>query len=342
MRSPSPAIDASDSTRSDWRGWVISDGHGEKYTSEALLSRLPVMVARHIHGLANPSDVGQVIAALRLAFAAVDVELLQQARRVVQRTVAAVDMCVATAYFGAGAQLVLWDPKNRRLYVASVGRNRAVLARWDHTQPTAPATLWQTCETHSAATNQDEIERIQNLHPQREWSFLLRNNRLLGNLHTRSFGNYFWKCSVAARRSLLEYCHLPRMNLDALDTPPYVTAEPTVGVWEVTPVDNNRACLILGNTGLWERMDNHQAVPLVRRWKRDHPTAPNREAGNAAEHLVLNAFAGSIGVRAEMLAVVVFFDVMRADSNRVEQVNIGPNGVDNAPPVRRLQYHRWR
>lgn len=100
--------------------------------------------------------------------------------------------------------------------------------------------------------NQREVARIRFAHP--EEADLLTNGRIKGILKpTRHIGGALLKEPIARRfirgDSLTENWH-----------PPYTTASPEVSYRTLTPADR---FIVIGTDGLWDLIDNQEAVSLV-------------------------------------------------------------------------------
>lgn len=109
--------------------------------------------------------------------------------------------------------------------------------------------------------NVREVERILNEHPKNERDTVIRMERLLGQLAPlRAFGDVRYKWS----KELLQKHVVPRVGEQALApnyyTPPYLTAQPDVIHYRLTPRDR---FLILATDGLWDLLSPLQAVRLV-------------------------------------------------------------------------------
>ncbi|XP_017303590.1 pyruvate dehydrogenase [acetyl-transferring]-phosphatase 1, mitochondrial-like [Diaphorina citri] len=109
--------------------------------------------------------------------------------------------------------------------------------------------------------NVREVERILNEHPKNERDTVIRMERLLGQLAPlRAFGDVRYKWS----KELLQKYVVPHVGEQALApnyfTPPYLTAQPDVIHYRLTPRDR---FLILATDGLWDLLSPLQAVRLV-------------------------------------------------------------------------------
>ncbi|KAK1784636.1 hypothetical protein P4O66_003323 [Electrophorus voltai] len=169
---------------------------------------------------------------------------------------------VQAAFTGCTACLAHVGPEG--IFVANAGDCRAVLGvqESDGSWSALPLT-----KDHNA-TNQAEVERVRSQHPMSEHQTLLVDDRLLGVLMPlRAFGDVRFKWSRELQQSVLENggCDLEALNLYQYSpphylTPPYLEATPEVTYHRLRPQDH---FLILASDGLWDELDNEEAVRLV-------------------------------------------------------------------------------
>ena len=237
---------------------------------------------------------------------------------------------LAPAYAGSCALLAFFDSYTRYLRVAVTGDSRAILGR--RVRDADGNTKY---EVHVLSVDQDghnpsEIERLNNSseHPGEE---VIKDGRVLGMGPSRAFGDARWKWSVDTQRRL-SFDFLGRTKPSNVLTPPYLTAEPVITTTRI----ENGDFLIMATDGLWECLQNEEAVGLVGAWfdRRTHPTTkgdsnlnrddlpvvnlpadggPDRYRqwsakkvfvnvdGNAATHLARNALGGANSDLAEAL-----------------------------------------
>lgn len=195
------------------------------------------------------------------------------------------------ALSGSCAQMVYIDSARRDLYVATTGDSRAVAGYWDER-----AGRWEVeaLSIDQTGRNPDEVRRLQREHPADEQQSVIQRGRVLGGLEpTRAFGDgrYKWDRNTQARliEAFLPNRQSARGPPKALQTPPYVTAEPVVewrkipiGHEEHAPPDSLVAAasegltslsgststrelrfIIMATDGLWDLMSNQEAVGLV-------------------------------------------------------------------------------
>lgn len=167
---------------------------------------------------------------------------------------------LAPAYAGSCALLAFYDSHTRLLRIAVTGDSRAVLGR-RKVDENGKANY----EVHVLSVDQDgnnklEIERLNNSpeHPAEE---VIKNGRVLGMGPSRAFGDARWKWPIATQKRLhREY--LGRTIREDVKTPPYLTAEPVITTTKVEKGD----FLIMATDGLWECLQNEEAVGLVGAW----------------------------------------------------------------------------
>ena len=162
------------------------------------------------------------------------------------------------ALSGACATVALIQHLN--VHVVSVGDTRAVLGRQNEKGEwiAVPLSFDHNVE------NEDEVNRVKSEHPSSEASFVLKNNRLLGQLiPLRAFGDmrYKWPLKELKRIvSILETTYAQSILPMNYYTPPYLSCRPDVNHHKLTPQDK---FLVLASDGLWENLSNEQVVKLV-------------------------------------------------------------------------------
>ncbi|XP_077049863.1 pyruvate dehydrogenase [acetyl-transferring]-phosphatase 2, mitochondrial [Siphateles boraxobius] len=150
------------------------------------------------------------------------------------------------------------------VHVANAGDCRAVLGVQEDDGSWSALPLTQD---HNAA-NVTELERIYRQHPASERQTVIVDDRLLGVLMPlRAFGDVRFKWSRELQQSVLENgeSDLETLNLYQYAppnylTPPYLEATPDVTYHQLRPQDR---FLILASDGLWDEMNNDEAVRLV-------------------------------------------------------------------------------
>lgn len=169
---------------------------------------------------------------------------------------------IQAAFAGCTACLAHVGPEG--IYVANAGDCRAVLGVQESDGSWGALPLSQD---HNAA-NAAERERVYSQHPPSERQTVIMDDRLLGILMPlRAFGDVRFKWSRELQQSVLENgsCDLEELNLFQYAppnylSPPYIEATPQVTFHRLRPQDR---FLILASDGLWDEMDNEEAVRLV-------------------------------------------------------------------------------
>lgn len=167
---------------------------------------------------------------------------------------------LAPAYAGSCALLAFYDSHTRLLRIAVTGDSRAVLGR-----RALDADGKVKYEVHVLSVDQDgnnplEIERLNNSleHPGEE---VIKNGRVLGMGPSRAFGDARWKWSEETQNRLKRE-YLGRTKPGNVKTPPYLTAEPVITTTMVEKGD----FLVMATDGLWECLQNEEAVGLIGAW----------------------------------------------------------------------------
>ncbi|KAG6474849.1 hypothetical protein ZIOFF_064064 [Zingiber officinale] len=143
------------------------------------------------------------------------------------------------------------------LYVANLGDSRAVLGRLVRT--TGEVLAVQLTEEHNAAIESVRQE-LHSLHPDDpEVVVLVRNIwRVKGIIQiSRSIGDVYLKKTEFNREPLP-----PKFLLNEPFSTPFLSSEPAILVQELQLEDQ---FLIFASDGLWENLDNQEAVDIVRR-----------------------------------------------------------------------------
>ncbi|KAJ3080579.1 hypothetical protein HK102_002959 [Quaeritorhiza haematococci] len=171
--------------------------------------------------------------------------------------------CAIVAYFEAPDDL----------YIACTGDSRAVLGRQlgDGSFEAVQLSEDQTIR------NVHEYDRMIGEHPGEQDTVFIRG-RVLGSLMpTRAFGDSRYKWPVDVQRSLLPALGSKRGLPKNYLTPPYVTAEPEVTHYKLSPPTNNLPTttkddkgrdrfLILASDGLYDALSSEECVELVAKY----------------------------------------------------------------------------
>ncbi|KAI5098549.1 pyruvate dehydrogenase [acetyl-transferring]-phosphatase 2, mitochondrial [Silurus meridionalis] len=223
----------------------------------------------------KPSD------ALSYAFQRLDADLSLEAQVPLASDLMR-NTAVQAAFAGCTACLAHVGPEG--IYVANVGDCRAVLGVQESDGSWSALPLSRDHNTTNAA----EVERVLSQHPHSERETVIMDDRLLGVLMPlRAFGDVRFKWSRELQQSVLEKggCDSEALNLYQYAppnylTPPYLEATPEVTYHRLRPQDR---FLILASDGLWDEMDNEEAVRLVA----EHLTGVHLQAPVSASQLSL-------------------------------------------------------
>ena len=167
---------------------------------------------------------------------------------------------LAPAYAGSCALLAFYDSRTQLLRIAVTGDSRAVLGRRKVDENGKVNYEVHVLSVDQDGNNELEIKRLNNSpeHPDEE---VIKNGRVLGMGPSRAFGDARWKWPIDTQKRLhREY--LGRTIRDDVKTPPYLTAEPVITTTKVEKGD----FLIMATDGLWECLQNEEAVGLIGAW----------------------------------------------------------------------------
>ncbi|XP_051512195.1 pyruvate dehydrogenase [acetyl-transferring]-phosphatase 2, mitochondrial [Myxocyprinus asiaticus] len=189
---------------------------------------------------------------------------------------------IQAAFAGCTACVAHVGPEG--VHVANAGDCRAVLGVQEDDGSWSALPLTQD---HNA-TNAAEVERVLCQHPASESQTVILDDRLLGVLMPlRAFGDVRFKWSRELQQSVLENgdSDLEALNLYQYAppnylTPPYLEVTPEVTYHRLRPQDR---FLILASDGLWDEMNNEEAVRLVA----EHLTGIHLQAPVSASQLNL-------------------------------------------------------
>ncbi|XP_053356617.1 pyruvate dehydrogenase [acetyl-transferring]-phosphatase 2, mitochondrial [Clarias gariepinus] len=185
----------------------------------------------------------------------------------------------------AGCTACLAHVGSEGIHVANAGDCRAVLGVQE---PDGSWSALPLSHDHNT-TNPAEVERVRSRHPYGERQTVIVDDRLLGVLMPlRAFGDVRFKWSRELQQSVLENggCDSETLNVYQYAppnylTPPYLEATPEVTYHRLRPQDR---FLILASDGLWDEMDNDDAVRLVA----EHLTGVHLEAPVSASQRQLS------------------------------------------------------
>jgi pyruvate dehydrogenase phosphatase len=258
-----------------WSLFTVLDGHSGPETAWWLRENLIAAVAGALADLYNNSMSNtnngakheptskDIESTLKQTFVQLDDDICKESVDAVFRNDSSTPVAdaihhLAPAYAGSCALLAFYDSHSRLLHVAVTGDSRAVLGR--RTSTPAGDTVY---ETHILSIDQNgynpaEAARLTAAHP---GETVVKDGRVMGMGMARSFGDARWKWNVETQKRLKKE-FLGRSVPRGVITPPYLTAEPEVISIEVQPGD----FLIMASDGLWECLDNEDAVGLVGWW----------------------------------------------------------------------------
>eukprot|EP00055_Hartaetosiga_balthica_P000593 m.136980 g.136980 ORF g.136980 m.136980 type:complete len:561 (+) comp11117_c0_seq1:42-1724(+) len=238
------------------------DGHSGFQASDVLSNFLPNYINNRLKvsgsneaTFLDMNNAQAVSTALQEAFEAFDNDFTSVVPKLAlkENDMELMDAFVKPAFAGAVAVVALLDANN--IYVANTGDCRAVLGIKREASSSneikygaLPLSNDQTGDTPS------EIARIRREHP--DEPKCVYKGRILGRLQpSRAFGDSKFKWAAESIRKVPN-TRVPSHSL----TPPYVTARPEV---LHTRRNQSHRFIILATDGIWDVVDNTQAVNVV-------------------------------------------------------------------------------
>ncbi|TGZ58791.1 hypothetical protein CRM22_009426 [Opisthorchis felineus] len=249
---------------------------------------------------------------LRNSFKRLDIDLSHAAQP--SQHSATLDKALLRIVFSGCVATTAFIPNNcRELYVAQVGDCGAVLGSLvsgsaqanrpprDHRSTVLleySSSDWRAdllIEPHNAE-NAADVQRLRSSHPVHESAFVIRDDRLLGELMPlRAFGDIRFKWPSEELKHVARLLDLPP-NYPIMPafytTPPYLSSTPQV-VWRPL-VPSRDYFLILATDGLWDMISPKEAVDVVARHWFDYRCYPSicGPGDTAATRLIRTALGG--------------------------------------------------
>jgi pyruvate dehydrogenase phosphatase len=250
-----------------WMSWGILDGHAGSQTAVLLQDQLVPFVQHSLSEVvssSNSTPVSQeaIQQAIADGFVNLDNAIVQNAQVLVQGSEQVQDKVkrLLPAFAGTCALLSVYDPATATLHVACTGDSRAVLGHM------ASNGKWEAVplSTDQTGSNEEEAARLSKEHPGED--SIVKGGRVLGIMVSRAFGDTRWKWPIEFQKDMQERFFGPTPLTAKYDirTPPYLTAQPVVTSTKIEP--SRPSFLILASDGLWDNLDNQQAVDLVGKW----------------------------------------------------------------------------
>ncbi|PLB47454.1 pyruvate dehydrogenase [Aspergillus steynii IBT 23096] len=250
-----------------WMAWAIFDGHSGWQTAELLRQQLLPFV-RHSLSQQKPFSSGKSLPdelvhhAIVKGFVSLDDSIVKTALSTAESRIPLQEKIkkLAPAYAGSCALLSMYDSSTSTLHVACTGDSRAVLGQKDSDGRWEAVAL----SVDQTGRNQEEVSRLRKEHPGEEE--IVKDGRVLGLAVSRAFGDCQWKWPLEFQKDVQRrfYGPSPLTPRYAIQTPPYLTAEPVVTSTKINP--DIPSFLIMATDGLWDFLSNQQAVDLVGRW----------------------------------------------------------------------------
>ncbi|XP_052817345.1 pyruvate dehydrogenase [acetyl-transferring]-phosphatase 1, mitochondrial-like [Mya arenaria] len=168
---------------------------------------------------------------------------------------------LSLAFTGACANIAYIDGTD--VYVANTGDCKAIIGQHIDDETWMPVFL----SNEHDANNDDELDRIYGRHPG-EKQTVIKNSRLLGDLAPlRAFGDARYKWPARIMKHVLNVCNPNVISVygenlipQNYQSPPYLTAEPDVMHYSLTPRDK---FMVIASDGLWENLGPQQVIDLV-------------------------------------------------------------------------------
>ncbi|KAL4234038.1 [Pyruvate dehydrogenase [acetyl-transferring]]-phosphatase 1 [Mactra antiquata] len=235
--------------------------HKDNYYSSDMVELYRKSLQRLASELLNaPNDDCTVDDILKAAFMRLDHDILADAIPDIGHSSVNLET-ISLALSGTCATLAYIDESD--LYVANTGDCKAIIGQQLEEDSWAAIPL----SKEHIAENSDEVERLNNQHPN-ERNQILRNGRLLGDLAPlRAFGDARYKWPARVMKHVLNISNPNVISIygenlipSNYKSPPYLTAEPEVMHHALSPRDK---FLILATDGLAEHLDEQQIVDLV-------------------------------------------------------------------------------
>lgn len=245
-----PELMHPNSTVYDNEHWDVIRGHVLK-EEQAHLARF----ARQLN--ANP--IQSIREAIRLAFIQCDADLSEEIERNLGDRKQKLLLHYYLSLAASGSCVSLLYLTDDQLYVASSGDCKAILALHDGTVESSH--LIALSNEHDA-DNLNEIKRLLDSHPPTERNYLLKNNRLLGQLMPlRAFGDFCYKWTVEQMHSVgLTRAFGPHIIPPNYYTPPYLIVEPEILEYSLSDLPNQQKFIVLATDGLWEQFANVRQI----------------------------------------------------------------------------------
>ncbi|OAY45951.1 probable protein phosphatase 2C 38 isoform X3 [Manihot esculenta] len=222
----------------------IYDGHGgpeaARFVNQHLFENI-----KTIHGAEFTSEThGMSADVINKAFLATEEAFLSLVQQQWQDKpqIASVGSCCLVGIVCSG-----------HLYIANAGDSRAVLGRLDNKEVKAVQLSYE----HNASI-ESVREELQSLHPDDPHIVVLKHKvwRVKGLIQiSRSIGDAYLKRAEFNREPLLAKFRLPESF-----NKPILKAEPTISEQKLDPEDQ---FLIFASDGLWEHLNNQEAVDIV-------------------------------------------------------------------------------
>lgn len=206
-------------------------------------------------GIDDFAELGVVAEALKAAFIKLDSDLSAEAMpsggRVHEDT-------ISNALSGSCACTVHVDGLD--IHVGNVGDTRAIIGQLEDDGEWTARSL----SSDHNVDNMDEVDRVKNCHPVSESNFVIKNNRLLGQLiPLRAFGDIRYKWSLKDLKILVDALNTTyAQSIIPMNyySPPYLIAEPEIRYHRLSSKDK---FMVLATDGLWEMIDSETVVRLV-------------------------------------------------------------------------------
>ncbi|KAF7491938.1 [Pyruvate dehydrogenase [acetyl-transferring]]-phosphatase 1 [Sarcoptes scabiei] len=185
--------------------------------------------------------------------------------------------------------------------------------------------------------NINELNRIYSQHAPEEKNFIIRENRLLGQLMPlRAFGDFSFKWSIDKMKQLgLTKAFGSHVIPSFYRSPPYLIVEPEIKVIDLKSSNANHRVLdrfiVLGTDGLWEQFESpRKVIKTVNRYRQNwfelieaYSSAKLLELDQMlSDRLTLDEIMDRLRDRIQSVPIV-HFQPITADDDLIEDINCG-------------------
>ena len=218
---------------------------------------------------------------------------------------------------------------------SSSGDCRAVLGLRDNSSQKPTLKTIDLSREHNS-DNIAELKRVLGEHPKSEQNYIVRNERLLGQLMPfRAFGDFSFKWSTEKIKKLgLTRAFGSHVIPANYMTPPYLTCKPEIEVLPLSDIkQNDSKNIVLATDGLWDHFEaTRKVVKCVdkyrERLKRQESTDGISDAITFEEGTTLAEINDKLKPRAK--TPITSFDEITRDDDLIEDKNCATHLIRTA------------